>query len=836
MSKTLNFRSKKGMSLAVSLVICMFLILVTGSITTVAMLQQNETGSNMNSRQAYISAKSGLDTIKDALNENKITSFPAEGNEQYYVFYYDSTGLGYEIKYSEEAARACAKEISENATKTIVGGEGTYFKIQNENGKYKVTALNVTGKYNSNVSLNRGDLSFDAIVMNTYKVKLKPSPTDPPTDPPTTPPTDPPTTPPGPTDPPTDPPTKPVSGLGGQFLMVGQQTCLNETAQPGNGMSTGITLNSYSKDNNQLFYIPYNENGASGYAYSYFPIVYDKMVKWTAENERASLTAFNQGIYFLGEGSGHKNVDEFYSAYDGDTAHTLGEVSSITQNKEYNPTLRCKFLCIENNFVIISDEYGKAPYIKYSGTDFKDTDTNSYVVAYIPKEIKIMTVATYSERHDGAKKLLKEITVKAGYYRINTGETLGAPICSENTWNTPLTAEEVAVWEKCNLYHTIVNYETTGEIHSGCHETEFLGNTDDRVHIVNNNGSYNTGVNPYTGYSSTLYNSWDYSSARDDQYIFIAPNFSITQSGFYHWYCGKAFNFQWFRTFPLELANGVNVVMSASSIVLTVGPSIVGIDGSTVKVSNHMVEQGTATWKLYGDKGTGAPQAVDIMCPIEITYDNGKTYKIRQGRYTGVPSGLDIFSEDGKNFFTSATPGDLNAPLTASVAYTPSTTYSKAVMPASINAQTTKAAKLFSKLTNGFRLAPMSYVIKDDKDGTKDGKVIISTFEDQETVISKDITSLIYNDGVNDGVQKISVGKIVRLQKEIDGKPYDYITFDSTGAPGETEFKIPDVAGVELDLLNPDGTNMLRARAGMAGANYDVEVITNSVTILKEYY
>ena len=128
----------------------------------------------------------------------------------------------------------------------------------------------------------------------------------------------------------------------------------------------------------------------------------------------------------------------------------------------------------------------------------------------------------------------------------------------------------------------------------------------------------------------------------------------------------------------------------------------------------------------------------------------------------------------------------------------------------------------------------MKNVKKVNKD-TAIEKVVVEEVLDNKTS-SKSTAKKVKDKTINDGVQKIPVGKIVRLQKEIDGKPYDYITFDSTGAPGETEFKIPDVAGVELDLLNPDGTNMLRARAGMAGANYDVEVITNSVTILKEYY
>jgi len=46
MSKLFNVKSKKGISLAYALIVCLFLFLITGGIATVALLQQNETGSD----------------------------------------------------------------------------------------------------------------------------------------------------------------------------------------------------------------------------------------------------------------------------------------------------------------------------------------------------------------------------------------------------------------------------------------------------------------------------------------------------------------------------------------------------------------------------------------------------------------------------------------------------------------------------------------------------------------------------------------------------------------------------------------------------------------------
>lgn len=836
MSKNLNFRSKKGMSLAVSLVICLFLILVTGGITTVALIQHNETGSNMNTRQAYISAKSGLDVIQDALAEGKVDNLPVvDGDNKYYVFYYNSSGaLCFDTETSEENARNLANAIATDPNKTIVGGEGTYFKIsKSATDKLKVTALNVTGKYNANVSLNRGDLSFDAAIKEKYYVKLLKTPTDPPTPPPTDPPT-PPTT-----DPTTPLTTEPSSALGGRFMMVGQQTCLNDTADP-SGYSTGRTLNQYSKDNNQLFYIPYNENGASGYGYSYFPIVYDRMIKWTAENARASLTAVNEGIYLLGDGSGHKNVDEFYNGGEWDTEHTLNTVSCITQNAYYKPSFNCKFLCIENNFVTIADSATESPLIKYSGSDFVSNPAASYVVAYLPKEVTFYIVAKYEEPGKPNKQMLKQFNVPAGYYKINTG-TEGVPICNENTWKTPLPADEVSKWASFNMYHTIISYyDNAGEIHSGAHETDFEGTTDDRIHITNNNGAFNTDQKPATGYSSTA--SFTYSNVRDNHNIFLAPNFAITTNGYYHWYCGRNFNFQWFRTFDLSVTNGAHVIMSAPSIVLTIGPEVTNAEGHIVKVSNKVVEQGTATWEFYGDKGTGAPQTLNVMCPFTVQYDGGKTYDIIQGSYVNVPSGLDLFSEEGKNYFLytsdvrsiSDPTVVIKAPKPIPVSYAPSVSSSKAVMPASINAQAGLVANLCSKLTNGFRLAPMAaYTVKND--GT--GKATISTLSYagySGIKVPEAVTSLIYDDGTDDDMQRINVGTKVTIKKEIDGREYDFITFDATTAPdGGTEFRIPIDDTVDLDLLKP---SMLISRQGDSKANYEVVTTYDSVVILNKYY
>ncbi len=57
---------------------CSF-VLSTTTFLSIAMLQQKETGTTMNSRQAYVSAKSALDIAKELLNDGKL-SLPDSGS------------------------------------------------------------------------------------------------------------------------------------------------------------------------------------------------------------------------------------------------------------------------------------------------------------------------------------------------------------------------------------------------------------------------------------------------------------------------------------------------------------------------------------------------------------------------------------------------------------------------------------------------------------------------------------------------------------------------------------------------------------------------------------
>lgn len=846
MLSNFNFRSKKGISLAVSLTICLFLIMITGGITTVAMLQQNETGSNMNSRQAYISAKSGLDTFKDALKTEGLIDLPSISDDsKYYVLYYDADNkLVAERRDSEEAARDRIKQIVKDGLEVVfVGGEGTYFKVQNKDGKYKVTALNVTGKYNGNVSMNRGDLSFDAVIMTKYTFGLK-DPTggtggttpsgmpvpDGPTGSSMAPPIAPP---PGPggeeeTLPPPPPPVAP-NGIGGSFLMIGQQTCFNEQTGDGDSVSSGNLLSRYYKNcNNIVVYSPSVENAK--YGYSYFPIVYDRFVKIESTSDRSSVSAINEGIYFLGEAYGWEEVDEFYAGYKNDPSRTLGKVSYITQNAAYHINLNCKFLCIKNNFVSIGDN---DPIVNYCGGE-----NRGYVVAYLPNDVTFY-------RLDREKNIRKCFTKTKGYYKLANNSL----ICEPSTWNDPLVEGEPEYqhYVDFNQYDTIMSYyapvedangnQIAGEIHSGCGED---GSITNNVAIVYNNGQFNLNQGSETGYTQS--DSFTYNSGRDNQNIFLAPNTGVSQWGTYHWYCGRSFNFQWFRKDDFKVKSDCHIKMSAPTIVLTIGPLVYDTSNKKIEVSNYIEGEKGASFQLYGDKGNpNTSPKLNVMCAFNVRYKDSKgntrLYPIVAGTYTNVPGGLNLFSEAGEKYFLyQAIAYDLNDASVVVKQPTTTTTStassSGSVAAQSISVQTNSIANLFRIFTQRF-VACSPILAATIEDNASHEHTLYGALE-ANTNVDQGITKLYYTDNNMDSDKNVHTLNAVggrTINKGIAPDKYEaYVVFESG------EYKIPANGDSETKINIYDGAE-LEKRIEWPGSNYKlISKETQQVKIVGDYY
>ena len=144
-TKKRRINSKKGISMVLAIALAAVLFLSTTTFLSIAMLQQKETGTTMNSRQAYVSAKSALDIAKELLNDGKL-SLPDSGS-LYYVFYYveGDPNVHVEEFTSSELALKWINNPS-HASYTIIGN--AYIKItKNADGSYTMTAVGKENKY-----------------------------------------------------------------------------------------------------------------------------------------------------------------------------------------------------------------------------------------------------------------------------------------------------------------------------------------------------------------------------------------------------------------------------------------------------------------------------------------------------------------------------------------------------------------------------------------------------------------------------------------------------------------------------------------------------------------
>ena len=156
-TKKRRINSKKGISMVLAIALAAVLFLSTTTFLSIAMLQQKETGTTMNSRQAYVSAKSALDIAEELLNDGKL-SLPDSGS-LYYVFYYVEGDP--EVHVEKFNSSELALEWINNpahASYTIIGN--AYIKItKNADGSYTMTAVGKENKYDYSGDGNIGDLS-----------------------------------------------------------------------------------------------------------------------------------------------------------------------------------------------------------------------------------------------------------------------------------------------------------------------------------------------------------------------------------------------------------------------------------------------------------------------------------------------------------------------------------------------------------------------------------------------------------------------------------------------------------------------------------------------------
>ena len=651
-TKKRRINSKKGISMVLAIALAAVLFLSTTTFLSIAMLQQKETGTTMNSRQAYVSAKSALDIAEELLNDGKL-SLPDSGS-LYYVFYYieGDPEVHVEKFNSSELALKWINDPA-HASYTIIGN--AYIKItKNTDGSYTMTAVGKENKYDYSGDGNTGDLStkFDVkynlvekeeTANLTMKQKTITSPT------------------------------------GNKFLMLGDQTSFSllrsvrKTLNEGD--ATFRTLQGYDTDNDKksIIYIPKNEAGNTPLT-TCFPLVFDKAVKSTSNGtSRLKFTAYDNGIYFLGNYTGPRVTNDYnYEAVD---------VSFYTNSDAFGTALECKYLVIGGNMVCRPAGGESGITLKYSGSSY---DTDKGVVIYFTKDCKLMT-------YNNSNQITKTVEYKKGYYYISLGDkNTAVDLFSESTKASAkeitTNSEEYKRVNSIDMYSSMV--DTNGklkDIHPA-YEGEYEKGKE-RVDILNENGTF-TAVPNSNSYSNTV--RTEFTKGWKDYYIYCAPSEMPTASGYYDMYSGKEFNYLWYNINPMEFNGNVDMSIHSSNITLSIGPD----ENETVYYNNQIknsngnpyfpysfnqtilptdkfaTDSNTTKFTAEGSnkiiqKNSSASFSVKpywneksftlkVVNDFIVEMSDGTTYTIKADDYTDIPeTGLNLFTDEAKKYFES---------------------------------------------------------------------------------------------------------------------------------------------------------------------------------------
>lgn len=650
-TKKRRINSKKGISMVLAIALAAVLFLSTTTFLSIAMLQQKETGTTMNSRQAYVSAKSALDIAKELLNDGKL-SLPDSGS-LYYVFYYiEGDPEVHVVEFSSSELALKWINNPSHASYTIIGN--AYIKItKNTDGSYTMTAVGKENKYDYSGDGNTGDLStkFDVkynlvekeeTANLTMKQKTITSPT------------------------------------GNKFLMLGDQTSFSllrsvrKTLNEGD--TTFRTLQGYDTDNDKksIIYIPKNEAGNTPLT-TCFPLVFDKAVKSTSNGtSRLKFTAYDNGIYFLGNYTGPKVKSDYNSE--------AVDISFYTNSDAYGTALECKYLVIGGNMVCRPATGESGITLKYSGSSY---DTDKGVVIYFTKDCKLMTY----NNNDHSK--IKEVEYKKGYYYISLGDNNTAvDLFSESTKASAkkidTDSKEYKRVSSIDMYSSMV--DTKGklkDIHSA-YEGEYEKDKE-RVDILNENGTF-TAVPNSSSYSNTP--RTEFTKGWKDYYIYCAPSEMPTASGYYDMYSGKEFNYLWYNIKPMEFNGNIDMSIHSSNITLSIGPD----EKETVYYNNKIKNSNGNPYFPYSFNQTILPTSdfatdsntqkftaegsniikqinssasfsvkpywneksftLKVVNDFIVEMSDGTSYTIKADDYTDIPeTGLNLFSNDAKKYF-----------------------------------------------------------------------------------------------------------------------------------------------------------------------------------------
>lgn len=648
-TKKRKINSKKGFSMVLAIALVAVLFLTTTSFLSIAMLQQKETGTSMNSRQAYVSSKSALDIAEDFLNDGKLNLPTNIDDSKYYVFYYDASG---NVQVKDFSNASDAQNFIDNTDFTVIGN--AYVKItKTSDTEYTITAVGSESKYNNTNGGNTGDISAKFEVTQHWEKKelgtsLRMSEKKFST-----------------------PPAASSTG----FLTLGDQTAFSLLKS-----QIKSTLNEERdfrtiqgmEDKGGLAYILRNEAEKTPIS-SFFPLVFDKAVKITSSSgSRCRAIAYNNGIYLLGNYSG--------TDVKSSTGVDLQDICYYpNSDASYGCTLECKFLVIGGNMVCKTSAGQKGAAVKYAGSDFA---TDKGVVIYFTKDNIICKNPNYKEA----------AVYNKGYYFLpietEAINQTGIDLFDPDTPNKLTKIKDLSTDSHYKNLNGIDKYssllDSNGNLknmHSAYEEKTDSGKK--TVCFLEKNGTFKTDTTLVCTNipKSSYYTGWE------DYYTYCAPSAMPTASNksYIDLYAGTEFNYLWYNVNQMDLNSNVNINIRSRSVVLSIGPEQgeelyynrnkmypYNFNQTNLPTSDFATDSGTKKTTITSSGANKIKQndatasfnvmpywgessfTLTVINDFTVETANGTTYTVKAGKYTDIPQeGLNLFDDKAKDYFDS---------------------------------------------------------------------------------------------------------------------------------------------------------------------------------------
>ena len=649
-TKKRKINSKKGFSMVLAIALVAVLFLTTTSFLSIAMLQQKETGTSMNSRQAYVSSKSALDIAEDFLNDGKLNLPTNIDDSKYYVFYYDASG---NVQVKDFSNASDAQNFIDSTDFTVIGN--AYVKItKTSDTEYTITAVGSESKYNNTNGGNTGDISAKFEVTQHWEKKevgtsLRMSEKK---------------------------FSTPRASSSTGFLTLGDQTAFSLLKS-----QIKSTLNEERdfrtiqgmEDKGGLAYILRNEAEKTPIS-SFFPLVFDKALKITSSSgSRCRAIAYNNGIYLLGNYSG--------TDVKSSTGVDLQDICYYpNSDASYGCTLECKFLVIGGNMACKTSAGQKGAAVKYAGSDFA---TDKGVVIYFTKDNIICKNPNYKEA----------AVYNKGYYFLpidnETINQTGIDLFNPDTPNQLTKIEDLSTDSHYKNLNGIDKYssllDSNGNLknmHSAYEEKTDSGKK--TVCFLEKNGTFKTKDNPLVCTNipkSNYYTGWE------DYYTYCAPSAMPTASNksYIDLYAGTEFNYLWYNVNQMDLNSNVNINIRSRSVVLSIGPEQgeelyynrnkmypYNFNQTNLPTSDFATDSGTKKTTITSSgankiKQNDATASFNVMSywgessftltvinDFTVETANGTTYTVKAGKYTDIPKeGLNLFDDNAKDYFDS---------------------------------------------------------------------------------------------------------------------------------------------------------------------------------------